>query len=71
VIGISKNWGNAVISCILRNYLDSSWTGLAAQDNIPMDVRGEKKECVLDAASSDLGRACEMVCPTKAFEFIG
>jgi ferredoxin len=35
------------------------------------DIRGEMKACVLDAASCDLGRACERVCPTKAFKFIG
>jgi NAD-dependent dihydropyrimidine dehydrogenase PreA subunit len=29
------------------------------------------KACVLDAKSCDLGRACEMICPTKAFKFIG
>jgi ferredoxin len=35
------------------------------------DINGKKKACVLDAGSCDLGRACEMVCPTKAFKFIG
>ena len=34
------------------------------------DVKGKRMACVLDADSCDLGRACEMVCPTKAFKFI-
>jgi len=34
------------------------------------DISGKKKACVLDAASCDLGKACERVCPTKAFKFI-
>jgi NAD-dependent dihydropyrimidine dehydrogenase PreA subunit len=33
-------------------------------------VKGKSKACVLDADSCDRGRACEMVCPTKAFTFI-
>jgi NAD-dependent dihydropyrimidine dehydrogenase PreA subunit len=35
------------------------------------DIHGERKACVLDAGSCDLGRACERVCPTKAFRFVG
>jgi ferredoxin len=34
------------------------------------DINRSKKACVLDADSCDLGRACERVCPTKAFKFI-
>jgi len=34
------------------------------------DINGSKKACVLDADSCDLGRACQRVCPTKAFKFI-